>query len=204
MSEHDAGSQLGEDRYFEMSAEAFCSDELRTSNFKEKDEGRERQSDSGRSSPPWPLYDASIQIQRPHLLDWRIAGSVCKRLRTLGKEAFFIAMDFNIAERLQESSLTRLSSDDQQAASKYLTSVILIERIPQSPSCFITLPRCVAGFPWSKNLDFFFGGREGEPAAWIVKAAKARMKSRSRFIDSLAIIGVPLEKLTTGILISPD
>ncbi|KAI4209076.1 MAG: hypothetical protein LQ351_007941 [Letrouitia transgressa] len=208
-SKNDSGSQLVEDdQYFEMSAEAFCSDKLRSSFLEERRERERKQISVKISQSPWPLYDLSIEIQQEHLLDWRVAGSVCKRLRRLGKRAFFsskiFAMDLNLAKRLQESSLTRLSTEDQRTASRYINSIILVYHNLQSPSAFITLPHRVAGFPFLKRLYFFFGGRTGDPLVWSRIAAKARMQPPSHFIDVLSTIGLPTEKLDIGIFISPD
>ncbi|KAL9036946.1 MAG: hypothetical protein Q9214_005911 [Letrouitia sp. 1 TL-2023] len=208
-SKHDSGSQpIEDDQYFEMSAEAFCSNELRSSLFNEKDERKRKQISVEKSKSLWPLYDLSIGIQQDHLLDWRVAGSVCKRLRRLGKKAFFssktFAMDLNLAKRLQELSLTRLSTGDQRTASRYINSIILVYHNLRSPSAFITLPRRIAGFPFLKRLHFYFGGRAGDPLVWNTIAAKARMEPPSHFVDILSTIGLPTEKLDIGILISPD
>ena len=160
------------------------------------------------SDSQWPLYDASIESQQRHLQDWRIAGSVCGRVRSLGKEAFFtskvFAMDLTLAKRLQARSLSRLSTEDQQIASQRITSVILMVDNLQTPSTFINIPRCIAAFPKLECLDFFFGGRKGEPLAWMIKAAENRMQPPSHFNDALSAIGTPTDKIAMGILISPD
>ena len=206
---HNSGSQpVEDDPYFEMSTEAFCSTELRSSFFKERDERKRKVISVKRSPSLWPLYDLSIGIQQDHLLDWRIAGSVCKRLRKLGKKAFFstkiFVMDLNLAKRLQELSFTRLSAEDQQTASKYISSITLVYHSLQSPNAFITLPRRIAGFQFLKRLDFYFGSRQGDPLVWSTIAAKARMRPPSHFVDVLSTIGLPTEKLDIGILINPD
>ena len=197
-----------DDQICEWSLGTVSSDELTNAYFKEKDERRTKKLHIEKSTSEWPLHDSSIEIQQPHLLDWRIAGSVSNHLRRLGKIAFFsckvFAMDINLVQMLQETSLTRLSSEDQQTASKYIDSIILINRNLQSPSTFISLPRRIAGFPHLKRFDFFVGGRSGEPTAWMVKAAKNRIQASSRFVDALTSIGVPTGKLVIGILISPD
>lgn len=194
--------------FFDMSSVAFSSDELRESYFDERDTRRSRLTNREICTSQWPLYDASIDIQRPHLLDWRIAGSVCKRFRGLGKEAFFskkvFALDFDLAKRLQELEISRISTQDQQTALKYISSIILIYRNVHSPSALITLPRRIAAFLSLKCLDLFFGGRDNEPLAWMIKAVKDRIQPSSHFVDALTTIGLPVKKLAIGIMHNPD
>ena len=208
-SEHKFGSQKAEiDRYLETSAEAFRSEELTTPLIAEGDEGRRNKTDGEKSGSQWQLYDASIETQQQHLQDWRLAGSVCSRIRKLGKEAFFsskvFAMDLTLAKGLHARSLSRLSTEDQQTASEHIISIILKVDNLQTPSTFINLPSCTAGFPNLEHLDFFFGGRKGEPLAWMITATKNRMQPPSHFHGSLTAIGMPTDKIAMGILISPD
>ena len=207
---HRVASSLSveNDRFFEMSVEAFRSKELSTSYFEERNERRAKQTIREKSTSKWLLYDSSIMIQQPHLLDWRVASSVCNRFRRPGKQAFFsskdIIMDLKLAKSLQEQSLTCLSFEDQQIASQHINAIILIQNNLQSPSPFILLPDRLAGFPHLRSLRFFFGGREGDPLAWILEATQHKMETPDHFINVLTTIGVPAEKLDLGILISPD
>ena len=207
-SEGDSSQTAEDDKCFLMSVQAFGSSELRRSFFQEKEERQSKRPNSERLQSRWLLHDSSIAIQQPHLLDWRIAGSVCRRLRELGKEAFFsnkvFAMSIKTMKGLQDQSLTGLSTLDQQLASKLINSIILIEHNLRSPSTFISLPHCITGFQGLHRLDFFFSGRQGEHLTWINKAARNRTLPPDHFIDALKIIGILTEKLMIGILISPD
>ena len=82
--------------------------------------------------------------------------------------------------------------------------MILIESSIQSPSPFVNLPNCIAGFPSLKHLDFFFGGREKDPPTWMNRLFKDRMQTPSHFNDALIAIGVPAEVMAIGILDNPD
>ncbi|KAL9603337.1 MAG: hypothetical protein Q9219_001199 [cf. Caloplaca sp. 3 TL-2023] len=197
-----------DDRYFEMSSTAFCSKELSSTYFKEMNERRSKKYSVANATHQWPLYEASVEVQQLHLLDWRLAGSVCKRFRTLGKEAFFsnkaFALEPTLLQNLQELKVNRMSIEDQQTALSYMNTIILVVHNLQSPGAFMRLGHRVAAFPSLESLDFFLGSRLGEPLAWILEAIKKRMEPPSHFIDILKTIGVPSEKLAIGILVSPD
>lgn len=98
----------------------------------------------------------------PHLLDWEIAGSVCKRFRWLGKEAFFRNKVFfstiNLLRDLQERCFARMCLEDQLTAPNFITSVMLYITSFHSPGPFVRLPQLVAGFPHLKFLDFSLEG----------------------------------------------
>ncbi|KAL8709977.1 MAG: hypothetical protein Q9220_005428 [cf. Caloplaca sp. 1 TL-2023] len=197
-----------DDRYFEMSSTAFCSKELSSTYFKEMDERRNKKTSIANAMHKWPLYEASIEVQQRHLLDWRLAGSVCKRFRTFGKEAFFsnkaFALEPTLLQNLQELKVNRMSIEDQQTAVSYINTLILVVYNLQSPGAFMRLGHRVVAFPSLGRLDFFLGGRQGEPLAWMVKAAKERMDPPPHFINILETIGVPVERLAIGILVNPD
>ena len=153
----------------------------------------------------WSLYASSVDSQRPHLLDWRLAGSVCRRWRKMGKTVFWrqrvIAMDLTIARKIQLSNMTHLSKEDQQIAAKCITSVVFISPTLSSPASFLTLPKCVTGFPDLRYVDFYFGQRQENPAAGLMKASQQRRQAPQHFLDVLLAIGACTEKLDVGILI---
>ena len=173
-----------------------------------KEESRERMSkrQTSKSKSEWPLYDATINIQQPHLLDWRLAGSVCRRLRKMGKVAFWTSKTFvfnmSTAEALQSLSLTCLNIESQRTALRYIRSIILMPPQLYSPSSFI--PLLVVGFSALKYLDFYLGQRRDDPFAWLAIVCKDRMQPPAHFIDALFTIGIPVEKLDVGILINPS
>ena len=153
----------------------------------------------------WRLHALDSETQRQHLQDWHIASSVCRCIRSMGKEAFFsnkvFAMDLALAKKLQARTLSRLTTEDQQTASRHINSIILI--VDNPPLCtFIGLPRCIAGFRNLKSIDFFFGAQEWEWAFWSIKATKCRMQPPAHFNDALTVIGIPIDKITIGILSS--
>ena len=175
----------------------------------EADRSRRYKADGEKSSFQRRLYKASIETQQQHLQDWHVAGSVCSRVRRIGKEAFFsnkvFAMDLPLAKRLQARSLSRLSTEDQQTALKHITSILLIVDNPQSPSAFISLPRCIAGFPKLTCLDFFLvGSLKADPLSSMIEAAKTRLQPPSEFYEALTAIGMPTDKIAMGISINPD
>ena len=93
---------------------------------------------------------------------------------------------------------------DQQTASKYINSIILIEYNLRSSSSFISLPHRLTAFPALRRLDFFFGGREGEPPAWMNTAARHGMLPPDHFIVALKTLEIPIERLNVSLLIRPD
>ena len=153
----------------------------------------------------WSLYDSSVESQRSHLLDWRLAGSVCKRWRKMGKLAFWrqkvIAMDLTIAKEIQVSHMTYLSKQDQQIAAKYITSVVLITPPVSSPASFLTLPKRLWGFPSLRHVDFYFGQGWVDRVGGLVKASQQRIGAPQHFLNLLSAIGACNEKLDVGIVI---
>lgn len=156
----------------------------------------------------WRLYENSVQPQRPHLLDWRLAGSICKRWRKMGKMAFWaqkdILMDLTIAKEIHVSNMTCLSKQDQRIATKCITSVVFALTPLCSPASFLTLPRSVAGFPGLRCVDFYFGQRQEDPVAWFVEASQHRTQLPQQFLNVLSGIGVCIENLDMGIVINPS
>lgn len=157
----------------------------------------------------WPLYDLTLNIQRPHLLDWRLAGSVCHRFRRIGKIAFWtsktFAMNVDTAKSLQDLGLKCLSIEDQQNAARYINSVVLTMPQLSSPSPYITLPRRIAAFPALRYLSFYLGERRDDPVLWMILVHQGRrMSPPADFVDALTSIGIPMEKLDVGIFINPS
>ena len=144
--------------------------------------------------------------QKAHIRDWRLAGSVCKRIRRLSKEAFFsskiFVMEMCDAKSLQETKLPRLSIDDRETASKYIRRINLAMR-DLSRDFFIALPRCITGFPHLQCLDFFFGGEHGEPLSWMDQSPENREQAPLYLIRLLKSLHIPVEKLNIGILKDP-
>ena len=149
------------------------------------------------------ILTESDPSQLLHLRDWRVAGSVSKDFRRLGKEAFFsskiFAMDVSIARNIQKCDLERLSTEDQRTASKHIRAIVLVENIHPSP--FIRLPNLVAGFPRLERLDLLFTKEKILHDADLVAAAEARMQAPSHLIDILRSIGVPTERLVIGVMV---
>lgn len=67
----------------------FGGEEQRESLIKEDLERKRKRDKFAKNKSQWPIYDFSLAVHQPHLLDWRVASSVCNRFRSLGKEAFF-------------------------------------------------------------------------------------------------------------------
>ncbi len=101
-------------------------------------------------------------------------------------------MDIPLATKLQGHALSCLSLEDQQTASKYINSIVLIDHLTAA-SPWIKLPRCIAGFPRLRFLDFLF-----EDAQWD-SCAKERVQLPSHFRKVLTDIAVPMENLAIGI-----
>ena len=116
---HDRDSfQADEDNNsFSLSIKAFNSSELSHSFFRERHERLSKRLNHEIIQSSWALYDSSIATQQPHLLDWRVAGSICRRLRLLGKQAFFsnkvFATCVKTAKGFQDQNLAGISAVDQ-------------------------------------------------------------------------------------------
>lgn len=187
----------------------FGGEEQRESLIKEDLERKRKRDKFAKNKSQWPIYDFSLAVHQPHLLDWRVASSVCNRFRSLGKEAFFshkvFVMDRMIAGKLQNQDLPNLSSKDQKIAVRYIRSMILVVKDLCSLDAFRTLRHRIAGFSGLRYVDFFFnGGQTNPPLVWIINAAKHRMLPPPKLVNALSTVRVPLDRLTIGVLVSPD
>ncbi len=153
------------------------------------------------------LYDCLDATQQIHLLDWRLINGTCKRFRQLGKEAFFSSKTFLMdpfqAEKLQNLQITRLSAEDQEAALKYILSVVFLVWINESPSSFLRLPRRVSAFRRLAYLGHCFGYRKGESIDRITEAMLNARTAPSHFVDALASIGCPVDDIQIQVLTYP-
>ena len=113
-------------------------------------------------------------------------------------------MDLTIAKEIHLSNMTCLSKQDQQIATKYITSVVLVPPPLYSPASFPTLPKSVAGFPSLRYVDFYFGQRQEDPVAWLVEASQLRTPFPQQFLNVLSGIGVCTKNLDMGIVINPS
>ena len=192
-------------KYFNPSITELDIQQLRNVYKKERTELRKL---DPMSSSIWHLYFHPIESQRLHFLDWRLAGSVCRRWRRIGKIAFWvnkvIAMDLNMANELQNTSMARLSKEDQQIAVRHTISIVLVPPPLSSPACFITMPKRVAGFTSLRYLDFCFGHQKEEPTGWLVGASRNRRQPPRQFVEILMAIGVCTKNLDMGILVCPS
>ena len=152
------------------------------------------------------LYDCLNETQQIHLRDWRLINGTCKRFRQLGKEAFFSSKTFHMdlfqAEMLQNLQVTRLSAENQEAALKFIPSIVFYLATVGSPSHFLTLPRRVSAFRRLAHLDLILGYHKGEilddiKTAWDARAAP------SHFVDALASIGFPVDDIQIQVLTFP-
>ena len=111
-------------------------------------------------------------------------------------------MDPFQAEKLQNLQLTRLSAEDQEAALKFIPSIVFFLSPVGSPSPFITLPRCVSAFRRLAHLDLILGTHKREPINDIKTAWDART-APSHFVDALASIGFPVDVIHIQVLTFP-
>ena len=139
--------------------------------------------------------------QRAHLLDWLLVVGTSRRLRRLGKEAFFsqkiFVMDSPYASKLRNLEAGFLSTQDQHTAVGLIRAIVLIDGIlfniedekkftkfyrssgfinsvSVSPSSFLNLSSWVLSFPRLERLDHLFGYRPEEGVHLIVQAAQDR------------------------------
>lgn len=153
------------------------------------------------------LYDCLDATQQIHLRDWRLINGTCKRFRQLGKEAFFSSKTFLMdpyqAEKLQNLQVIRLSAEDQEAALKYILSVVFLVWTMESPSAFLRLPRRVSAFRRLAHLGHCFGYPKGDPIDGITEAMLDARTAPSHFVDALASIGCPVDDIQIQVLTYP-
>ena len=152
------------------------------------------------------LCDCLDVTQQIHLQDWRLINGTCKRFRQLGKEAFFSSKTFHMdlfqAEKLQNLQVTRLSAEDQEAALKFIPSIVFYLSTAGSPSPFLTLPRRVSAFRRLAHLNLILGYQKMMTIDDITTAWDART-APSHFVDALASIGFPVDDIQIQVLTFP-
>ena len=145
------------------------------------------------------LYRSLDTSQRIHLYDWHMISATCKRFRQLGKEVFFSSKVFLMApvhaEKLQARQVTWLSDQDQEAALKYIRSIIFTVSVSKWQSSFFTLPRRVSAFRNLHHLGHLFGYIWGNPISGIKTAILSARTAPSHFVDALASIGCPVDNI---------
>lgn len=99
---------------------------------------------------------------------------------------------------------------------KYIRSIIFITHNSESPSVYMTLSRRLAVFPRLEQLGYLFGwyelsaGKQPDASGhfWhdggdLTQANKDRVPAWSHFVDVLALIGVPTDRLELNIMVVP-
>ncbi|KAI0405237.1 hypothetical protein F4802DRAFT_597366 [Xylaria palmicola] len=121
--------------------------------------------------------DAPLSSQSAHLKDWRGISMTSRRIRGLGREAFFgaktIAMTSSFPERLRKGTFAAFGGpSDQELALRSIRSIILVDVVAYSPSVFILLPKILRLFPKLGETVILFGYRRHEPVQLISEAGR--------------------------------
>lgn len=146
-----------------------------------------------------------------HILDWWGVTNTSKRIRRVGKEAFFankvFMMEPRLAEKLGKGQLTRFSAQDQEIAAKSIRSFIFPEDVT-SPSDLLTVPRCLPAFPKLEFLGHLFYSGKDEKGHVLSRVSEVDTYKRgqvpSEFVDALASIGVPTHKLDMKMMVEGE
>ena len=156
----------------------------------------------GRRSDPFKCNLPSDQLR--HLLDWRAVVGTCRRIRRMGKPAFFsqkvFAMGPGLASQLQNLQVSRLSAQDQQIAVKYMSSIIWTKNRTSSPSAFLKLSRHISTFPRLRHLNLLFDCTCRQEEWRIVDATRSRRRAWPHLIDALASVGVSVGTMEVGVM----
>ena len=144
------------------------------------------------------------ESQESHLRDWNLVAKTCRRLNRLGEEAFFsqkcFVMSSCFAKKLQNLEADPLSVSYQQAATRFIKSVVFTDISMVSPSVLLALPLRVSSFPRLERLDLVFRLGESDEIFRITEITRDRQPAWTHLTENLALIGVPTEKLNIGMI----
>ena len=157
------------------------------------------------------VFDFKACLQpssQSHLLDWQLVTGTSKRIRRIGKVAFFshktFAMSSEIFDLFQKDpSQIQLSFIDKVIAIKYMTSIFLLEPSSTSPSSFLSLKRRIDLFRKLSSLGFAFGLRKEEPGDVLVRVFSSRRAAPERLIKALYSLRIPVKKMQLTLATEP-
>ncbi|KAI1352781.1 hypothetical protein F5Y01DRAFT_313445 [Xylaria sp. FL0043] len=113
-----------------------------------------------------------LSSQDVHLDTWLVVNLTSRRIRRLGREAFFrsttIAMNSSLPERLSNGAFSAFGSAvDQEIALRNIRSIILVDLTMYTASVFLQLPKTLRAFPNLEKSMILVGFRRQEPVLLI-------------------------------------
>ncbi|KAI0415136.1 hypothetical protein F5X98DRAFT_347542 [Xylaria grammica] len=118
-----------------------------------------------------------LSSQHIHLKNWLFVNTTSRRIRSVGREAFFgsktIAMNSSLPERLRNGTFSAFGSAlDQKLALHNIRSIILVDLTMYIASVFLQLPKTLHAFPRLENCMILVGFRRREPVLLISETEK--------------------------------
>ncbi|KAI3338524.1 hypothetical protein F4824DRAFT_459519 [Ustulina deusta] len=121
-----------------------------------------------------------LSSQYIHLDTWLFVNITSRRIRRLGREAFFssktIAMNSSLPERLRNGTFSALGNAfDQELALHNIRSIILVDLTMHIASVFLQLPKTLRAFPNLERSMILVGFRRQEPVLLISEAERVHV-----------------------------
>ncbi|KAI0529834.1 hypothetical protein GGR58DRAFT_285773 [Xylaria digitata] len=121
-----------------------------------------------------------LSSQHAHLDNWLFVNSTSRRIRSLGREAFFsskiIAMNSSLPERLHNGSFSAFGSAlDQKIALRNIRAIILLDLTMYIASVFLQLPKTLHAFPRLERSTILVGFRRQEPVLLISETERVNV-----------------------------
>ncbi|KAI0432294.1 hypothetical protein F5Y09DRAFT_302178 [Xylaria sp. FL1042] len=128
-----------------------------------------------------------------HLDKWLIVNLTSRRIRRLGREAFFrsttIAMNSSLPERLGNGTFSAFGSAlDQEIALRNIRSIILVDLTMYIASVFLQLPKTLRAFPRLERSMILVGFRRQEPVLLISEVERVQVPGElKRLLGSIGV-----------------
>ncbi|KAJ2991680.1 hypothetical protein NUW58_g2433 [Xylaria curta] len=104
----------------------------------------------------------SLLQQSTHLNDWCIANRTSRRIRTMGREAFFSSKVFTVSSsfpnKLRNGTFSAFGNAFQQRlALRYIRYIVFEDAATTKPTLFLELPKIVHTLPQLASVVLWFG-----------------------------------------------
>ncbi|KAL8876797.1 MAG: hypothetical protein Q9198_005073 [Flavoplaca austrocitrina] len=152
------------------------------------------------------------RVESPDITDWIIATSLSRRLRSLGRRAYFAQKPFIISPKLldqlhkiyiQSSVIEQAKDDNLNLLFEYARHIIAPLPGCSAASASLTLPRYQANFANLRILTLWPGLRSPEVYPCPEERTLVREPTTEELRGLLQGIGLDLGKLRVEILYSP-
>ncbi|TGJ82188.1 hypothetical protein E0Z10_g6578 [Xylaria hypoxylon] len=144
-----------------------------------------------------------LSSQYIHLNNWLFVNTTSRRVRSLGREAFFgsktIAMNSSLPGRLRSGAFSAFGNAlDQELALRNIRSIVLVDLTMYISSVFLQLPKTLHAFPRLENSMILVGFRRQVPELLISEMERVHVPTELKQL--LGSIGLASEMMPQIVL----